>query len=185
MLSDVKIVYYQPISYSDDGTNINLGDTPEELFSFQAFISREDCERWLENHGYNPGDFSIVEYHDDDIEEVTLLDGNGEVIPRIEELDDIEIEDMLTDDVLFTAGSIDNLHATRQSDETEDQFMDRVYTEAHQKVSDAIETIEQSGDYNFQSYAGCPETEWYDEARDEAIRQVMRWMLEDYPYYND
>ena len=185
MLSDKKFVYYQPIAYYDDGTNIEWGDIPEELFSFQAFPTKEACELWLVANGYNPGDFNIAAYYDDAIEEVTLLDENGDVIPRIEDYDDDEIEDMLTDDVLLTAGSIDNLHATRQSDETEDQFLDRVYTEAQQKVSDAIEAIEESGDYNFQSYVGNPETEWFDGARDEAVRQVMRWMLEDYPYYDD
>ena len=185
MLSDIKITYYQPERYSDDGTNIEYGGMPDELFSFQAFRTEEECRQWLINHDYNPGDFCIHEYCNDDIEDVTLIDEDGDVIPRIEDYDDDEIEGMLTDGVLLNAGSIDNLHVTRQSDETEDQFLDRVYTEAHQKVSDEIESIEESGDYNFQAYLGCPETEWFDEARDEAIRQVMSWMLEDYPYYDD
>lgn len=180
MLSDVKITYYQPISYSDDGTNINWGGTPEELFSFQAFISRDDCIQWLIMHDYNPGDFNIAEYHDDDIEEVTLLDQYGNVIDRIEDFDNWTRQGLIEDEVLLYAGSIDNIQACRQSDETEDQFMDRVYGEAHQMVSDAIESIEESGDYNFQSYAGCPETEWFDEVRDEAVRTVMNWMLETY-----
>ena len=179
MLSD-RITYYQPIAYFDDGTNINWGGTPEELFSFQAFISREDCEQWLKDHDYNPGDFNIAEYHDDDIEEVTLLDVNGDVIPRIEDFDDDDIQDMIEDEVLLYAGSIDNIQACRQRNETEDQFMDRVYGEAHQMVSDAIMSIEEYGDYNFQTYAGCPETDWFDEVRDEAIRTVMNWMLETY-----
>ena len=183
MISDIKhenFKYYQPIAYFDDGTNIEWGDIPEELFSFQAFISREACEQWLEDNGYEPGDFDIAEYEGDDIEEVTLLDGDGNVIPRIEELDDVEIEDMIENEVLLYAGSIDNMQACRQSNETEDEFMDRVYGEAHQMVSDAIESIEESGDYNFQAYLGCPETEWYDEVRDDAVRQVMDWMLETY-----
>ena len=182
MLSKYYFTYYQPEWYHDDGTSIDYGGTPDELFSFQAFRTEEECRDWLINHGYNPGDFVIHEYCDDEIEDVTLIDANGNVIPKIEALSDEEIEDLLTDQVLLTAGSIDNLHATRQSDETEDQFKDRVYTEALDQVNAAIESIEKSGDYDFSSYCNNPDTEWYDEARDEAVRTVMGWMLEDYPY---
>lgn len=69
--------YYQPVRYYDDGTNIGWGDIPEELASFMVFRTREDCEFWLKDNGYDPGDFAIIEYHDDDIEEVTLIDGDG------------------------------------------------------------------------------------------------------------
>ena len=185
MLTDKKFKdfkYYQPIPYHDDGTNIEWGELPEELYSFQAFRTREECERWLENNGYEPDDFNIAEYVGDDIEGVTLIDEDGDAITRIEDLFDDELQDLITDEVLLCAGSIDNLHATRQSDETEDQFKDRVYTEALDHVNAAIKSIEDSGDYNFQAFLGCPETEWYDEARDEAVRTVMNWMLEDYPY---
>ena len=46
----------------------------------------------------------------------------------------------------------------------------------------AIIAIEEYGEYNFQAYCGTPDVEWYDEARDDAVRTVMDWMLEDYPY---
>ena len=72
--------YYQPEWHFDDGTNIEYGGTPDELFSFQAFESREDCEEWLENNGYNPGDFVIHEYHDDDIEDVVIIDSYNNVL---------------------------------------------------------------------------------------------------------
>ena len=72
--------YFQPTHYSDDGTNIEFGGLPEGLFSFQAFPSREACEGWLHEHGYDPGDFSIREYHDDEIEGVVLIDELGEAI---------------------------------------------------------------------------------------------------------
>lgn len=71
------ITYYQPCAYFDDGTNIDYGNIPEELASFMVFRTREDCEEWLENNGYNPGDFAIIEYHDDDIEEPTFIDADG------------------------------------------------------------------------------------------------------------
>lgn len=182
MLSKYYFTYYQPERYYDDGTNVEYLGMPEELFSFQAFSSEEKCIAWLENNGYEPGDFTIHEYCDDEIEDVTIIDEYGDVVPKIEDLPDEEIEGLLTDQVLLMAGSIDNLHATRQSDETEDQFKDRVYGEAFDKVNAAIETIEESGDYDFSSYGGNPDTEWYDEARDGAVRTVMNWMLEDYPY---
>jgi hypothetical protein len=182
MLSKLSFTYYQPEWYHDDGTNIDYGGTPDELFSFQAFRTEEECREWLINHDYNPDEFVIHEYSDDDIEGVTIIDEYGDVIPKIEDLSDEEMEDLLADEVLLMAGSIDNLHATRQSDETEDQFKDRVYGEALDDVNAAIESIEESGDFDFSSYGGNPDVEWYDEARDGAVRIVMDWMLEDYPY---
>ena len=72
--------YYQPEFYSDDSTNIEYGGLPEGLFSFQAFPTREECEEWLMDNGYNAADFVIHEYHGDDIEGVTILDGDGDII---------------------------------------------------------------------------------------------------------
>lgn len=181
MLSDKKLTYYQPEYYYDDGTNMGWGGLPEGLSSFQAFPTREDCEDWLQNHDFEPGDFAINEYHDDDIEEVTLINGDGDYLMRIEEFGDDEIEEMLIGEVLSVAGSMDNLQVLQQSNETDDQFMDRVYGEAMDMVNDAVVTIEECGDFNFQTYIGTPATEWYDEARDGAVRQVMKWMLERYP----
>lgn len=77
--------YYQPEFYSDDSTNIEYGGLPEGLFSFQAFPSREECEEWLRENDYNAADFVIHEYQDDDIEDVTLIDRNGDVIQVEEE----------------------------------------------------------------------------------------------------
>ena len=177
MLSKLSFTYYQPDRYYDDGTNVEYLGMPEGLFSFQAFRSEEECIAWLENNGYEPGDFTIHEYCDDDIEGVTIIDEYGDVIPKIEDLSDEEIEDLLTDQVLFTAGSIDNLEVSKQDDETKDQFGDRLYGEALDAVNAAIESIEESGDYDFSSYGGNPDVEWYDGARDEAVQHVMRWML--------
>ena len=177
MLSKLSFTYYQPDRYIDDGTNIDYLGVPEGMFSFQAFRSEGECVAWLENNGYEPGDFIIHEYSGDDIEEVTIIDIDGNIIPKIEEYSDDEIEVMLTDEVLFAAGSIDNLEELKQDDETKDQFGDRLYGEALNKVNAAIETIEESGDYDFSSYSGNPDVEWYDGARDEAVQHVIRWML--------
>ena len=178
MLSDKKFTYYQPQAYYDDGTCINYGSLPEELSSFQAFPTREECEEWLKNNRYDPGDFCINEYHDDDIEEVTLIDRNGDVIPRIEELEEDGLVNLIGDEVLFNAGSMDNLKTVRQDDETQQEYEDRIYTEALDYVNDAIVNIEESGEYNFQSYCGTPGVEWYDEARDWAVKDVLAWMTE-------
>ena len=72
-----KLTYYQPFAYYDDGTNILYGSMPEELFSFMVFRTREDCEFWLKDNRYDPGDFAITEYHDDDIEKPTFIDRYG------------------------------------------------------------------------------------------------------------
>ena len=178
MLSDKRFTYYQPEFYSDDSTNIEYGGLPEELFSFQAFPTRKECEEWLQENGYNAADFVIHEYQDDDIEEVTLIDRNGDVIPRIEELEEDGLVNLIGDEVLFNAGSMDNLKTMRQDDETQQEYEDRVYTEALDYVNDAIVNIEESGEYNFQSYHGTPAVEWYDEARDWAVKDVLAWMTE-------
>lgn len=178
MLSDKKFTYCQPQAYCNDGTNINYGVLPEELFSFQAFPTKEECEEWLKNNDYEPSDFCISEYQGDDIMDVTLIDRNGDVIPRIEELEEDGLVNLIGEEVLFNAGSIDNLRTMRQDDETQQEYEDRVYTEALDYVNDAIVNIEESGEYNFQSYCGTPDAEWYDEARDWAVKDVMAWMTE-------
>ena len=178
MLSDKKFTYYQPQAYYDDGTCINYGALPEELSSFKAFPTKEECEEWLKNNRYEPVDFCINEYHDDDIEEVTLIDRNGDVLMRIEELEEDGLVNLIGDEVLFNAGSMDNLKTTRQDDETQQEYEDRIYTEALDYVNAAIVNIEESGEYNFQSYCGTPAVEWYDEARDWAVRDVLAWMTE-------
>lgn len=182
MLTINDYPYFQPDRYFDDGTNVDYLGMPEEQFSFQAFRTEEECRQWLINHDYNPGDFCIHEYCNDDIEDVTIIDADGDIIMKIEDVPTDGIVNMLGDEVLLNAGSIDNLHATRQSDETEEQFKDRVYGEAHNEVMNAIIAIEERNEYDFSSYGGNPDVEWYDEARDDAVRDVMNWMLEDYPY---
>lgn len=72
-----ELTYYQPVRYSDDGTCIEWGEMPEELASFMVFRTREDCREWLEDNDYTPGEWAIIEYHDDDIEEPTFIDADG------------------------------------------------------------------------------------------------------------
>ena len=171
MITKNDYPYYQP--QHEDGTMAG------GLFSFQAFRTMQEAVDWGEKHLDLDGneDVEIREYCNDDIEGVTLIDSDENPIQKIEELSDNEIEDLITGMVMHDAGSIDNLLMCRQDDETLDQFKDRVYGEAHSKVMDAIGAIEDENEYDFSSYGGNPDTEWYDEARDGAILVVTRWML--------
>lgn len=74
MTNNMNEKYYQPEWYSDDGTNIDYGGLPDELFSFQVFHSVKSCREWLEEHDYDTGDFVINEYSDDDIEDKEFID---------------------------------------------------------------------------------------------------------------
>lgn len=74
----MKKVYYQPVLYKDDGTNIEYGDIPKELYSFQVFKSREVAMDWLWQHDYDADEWAIVEYSGDDIEEPQFIDEYGD-----------------------------------------------------------------------------------------------------------
>ena len=69
-----NVIYYQPEFYHDDGTNIEYGGIPEGLLSFQVFSSVEKCRGWLKEHGYDPGDFAIIKYSNDDIEDYEIIE---------------------------------------------------------------------------------------------------------------
>lgn len=69
--------YYQPEYKGENGLPDGL---PKGLDSFMVFKSQDDCKSWLENNGYNPDDFIIWEHHDDDIEDATVIDGDGNLV---------------------------------------------------------------------------------------------------------
>lgn len=171
-------VYYQP-QYK---VPVDDEPLPNGLWSFQAFLTPDTCKKWLLSWGYNPDDFTIEEYQDDDIEEVTIIDydndGGERILDRIEDLTDDEITDRIIDTVLWHHGA-DNLRVHRGDDESEQDFEDRIYTWALEMVHDAISEIEENNDYNFQTYAGTQGTEWYDEARDVAVQEILAMMTED------
>ena len=68
------VIYFQPEWYGDDGTNIEYGDIPDELHSWEVFHTIESCKAWLEDHDYDPIDFVIIQYSDDDIEDYEFVD---------------------------------------------------------------------------------------------------------------
>ena len=54
------------------------GELPEELWSFQVFPTYETAMDWLWQHGYDADEWTIAEYHDDEIEEPTFIDEYGD-----------------------------------------------------------------------------------------------------------
>ena len=179
MLSDKRFTYYQPeYRHVDfDDFKCDNASLPEGLHSFQAFPTREECEGWLKNHDYNPAQFVIRVYHDDSIENVTLIDSDGDTLLRIEELEEDGLVNLIGDEVLYdVVGGMNKLKTSKRDDETQQEYEDRIYTEALNRVNDAIMNIEESGAYNFQSYCGTPDVEWYDNVRDWVVEDVMAWM---------
>ena len=67
---------YQPIARN----RIDKGTLPHDLFSFQAFERWEDCEEWLKHHGYEPDDWIIREFDEDDIKDVMIIDEYGNIV---------------------------------------------------------------------------------------------------------
>lgn len=74
--------YYQPYLR---GFNSASAELPDELYSFQAFKTKEDCRNWLDLNGYANCDYFIETYHNEDIEGVTILDANGDIIETNED----------------------------------------------------------------------------------------------------
>lgn len=172
MLTVTDVIYYQP-QHAD-------GSMPEGLASNQAFISEEaaaDWLYWLDEEGNE--DIEIREYCNDDLADVELLDGNGNPLPKIESLSEAAIAGVICDYILDDAGSIDNLRAPKMDNETEDEYNDHLYGLALDLINETIGYIEEDQEYDFTSYGGNPDTEWYDEAREIAIFTVIRWMRGD------
>ena len=156
--------YFQP--QHPDGT------MPEFLESNQAFQTEESAIDWLEEHAtHEKPDFEIREYCNDDLDNVVLIDFDGNIIPKIEDLTDDQIEDLIVEEVQKNNPDLTVVPA--QDGETQDAYNDRLYGEAHNLVMEAISEIEEANDYDFSSYGGNPDTEWYDEARHNAIIRVM------------
>ena len=69
--------YYQPIKHIVYDNDEEIDELPDGLFSFQAFLSPEETDAWLLEHGYEPMEYDIHQYYDDQIEDVVLIDAHG------------------------------------------------------------------------------------------------------------
>lgn len=52
---------------------------PREMYSWQVFRSREDAVKWLIGFAYEPADFDIIEYDENDIEDSVIINAYGNV----------------------------------------------------------------------------------------------------------
>ena len=77
------------------------------------------------------------------------------------------LADMIIDEIIFNAGSIDNLHIAKQEDETQQEYEDRIYTEAHSLF---METAEDLGFTELDDDDNAP----YDGIREDAIEYISR-----------
>lgn len=84
-VSNKTRTYYQPMLHSKHDSDKDNWWLPDELASFKAFATEEDAKQFVAEMGYSNYDIRIDEYHDDDIEGVTILDGYGNVIETNEE----------------------------------------------------------------------------------------------------
>ena len=69
--------YYRPEYHDHHGTDIGWGGSAEVREGNEVFSSNKACREWLEDNGYNPGDFNIVkidpeDYFDEDDEIIVL-----------------------------------------------------------------------------------------------------------------
>ena len=163
--------YYQP-QHKD-------GSMAGSLEPNQAFRSIQEAIDWGEEHldlCPENEDIEIREYCNDEIDGVQLIDYHGNPIRKIEELSDKEITELITNEILLDAGSIDNLLEAKQSDETVREYTERLYEEAEELVDDTIDSIEEDNEYDFSSFGGHPDNDWYDRAHFDAIEQVVKWM---------
>lgn len=166
MVTIIDYPYFQP--QHPDGT------MPEFLDSNVAFQSEQTAIDWLEEHAsHEKPDFEIREYCNDDLADVVLIDANGDTILKIEDLTDEAIEDLIVEEVKKNNHGL-KVHTNKG--ESKDAYNDRLYGEAQNLVMEAISEIEEANDYDFSSYGGNPDTEWYDEARHNAIITVMKWL---------
>lgn len=164
MISDIDYKYFQPVKD---------GEMPEELFSFQAFRSEQECKDWLWQHDYDADEWDICEFNNDEIEGVTLIDEYGDQYPNIEDLDDNELFDLILGEVSVEVGSLKE----KKPEETQQEYEDRLYSTAHDAVMQAIEAVETKNEYNFAQFGGSPDTEWYDSVRERLIASVLKQLV--------
>ena len=72
--------------------------------------------------------------------------------------------------IIHNAGSMDNLIRVRQSWESDDDYMDRIYTDAHNLFMDAVEELDLCG-------LDDEDVAPYDDIREETICEIMNLLI--------
>ena len=72
----------------------------------------------------------------------------------------------IIDEIIWNAGSIDNLIRLKQDWETHEEYLERIYTEAHSLFMDAVMELDL---YHLNNEGVAP----YDDIRDETIYEIM------------
>ena len=100
---------------------------------------------------------------------------------RIEMLSNDGLINLIGDEALCKAGSINELKVEMNEGETKKEYGDRIYGIAHKLVMDAVNDIQHSGrfDFSFFDEDGLDDdgVAWYDGAIDYAVSDVIAMML--------
>ena len=83
---------------------------------------------------------------------------------------DADMKSEIIDSIIFDAGSVENLVTLQQEWESDEDYKDRIYTEANDLFMDAVEEL---GFDELDEEDNAP----YDEIRDEAIQEIMDMLM--------
>ena len=72
--------YYQPLIYVDYGIMSSYLFPHNLLFENNAFKDKQDLVTFMKNSGYDEDEYMIEEFHDNDIENVILIDACGHTL---------------------------------------------------------------------------------------------------------
>lgn len=169
MLTSTDFHYYLP-RYKNNGA------IPGFLKRNQAFVSEQAAIDWMEEHLDGEREVDIKERKNSDIPNVEIIDFRENPLPKIESLSTEEIENVLIKAILHDY-QCQNLKVERDKEETFEAYSDRVYGRALDLVNETIGNVEEELEYDFSSFGGNPDTDWFDEAREGVMTVVMRWMF--------
>ena len=74
--------YYQPFIYVNDGVMSSYLFPRNLLFENNAFTDKQDLVTFMKNSGYDEDEYMIEEFHDNDIENVILIDACGHTLNK-------------------------------------------------------------------------------------------------------
>ena len=76
--TNFKACYYQIERKRETPDTRHTEIRPDELEGCKVFKSPNTAKKWLQVHGYDENKWSIVEYHDNDIDDPIFIDEYGE-----------------------------------------------------------------------------------------------------------